>query len=261
MQIKKLSAQLLWLLVTIILLSFIIFCYYYLHEKHQGEEVKFLSKGEITTVNSIYIQKNDTNLVRVKAEIKNYLTEILEYQGVYFKTDSSDNLDSITKVDIIQKDELTEAISGKYGNNIEKIMDNYSLDTFIQILPTYPFKIKSYFWLSGHLLYLELIFWTLFGVFASLFYNVSEAIKRDEFKIGEIPIHIAKIFYAPLITIAIYLMINNLTSSGDVFIPSAGKGIIVLSFILGFFSGRAIRLLNKIKELILPKGKEEEQTT
>ena len=68
----------------------------------------------------------------------------------------------------------------------------------------------------------------------------------------------AKVFYAPLIALIIIFSYKLITSPGSAVFDYTSIEIIVFSFILGFFSGRAIELLNKIKDVILPGGKTEE---
>jgi hypothetical protein len=58
----------------------------------------------------------------------------------------------------------------------------------------------------------------------------------------------------PVISLVIYFSINRLISDGATSMAEFSHGTIVLSFILGFFSRRAIELIDKIKELILPLG-------
>ena len=107
--------------------------------------------------------------------------------------------------------------------------------------------------------YLEIIFWTWFGLIASLLYNVSEALRTTEFKINEVGVHIAKFFYSPLISLVIYFSINNLISDGSISLAEFSHGTIVFAFILGFFSGRAIELLTRVKDLILPLNAEKKE--
>jgi hypothetical protein len=122
---------------------------------------------------------------------------------------------------------------------------------------------RSYFWLTGSKTYLEAWLWCLIGVFASLIYYVSIANTKslttagDEdsgsFKPGEIPGQIGKMFYAPAVTIVLILGYHYLSGGNSNMIDiSVNNGLIVFSFIAGFFSGRLMKFLDKLKELILP---------
>ena len=101
---------------------------------------------------------------------------------------------------------------------------------------------------------MEIIFWTIFGVMASFLHRGTEAMKNDDFNLLEVPSQLAKLIYAPIISLIIYLSLDKFTNEGLIEVSTASNNAIILSFLLGFFSGRAILLLHKIKSLILPKG-------
>jgi hypothetical protein len=155
----------------------------------------------------------------------------------------------------------------------------FSTTQFSMVIPNFPIRVKSYFWLTegstrqysagcGKIegsVYLEIIFWTWFGLISGLLYLVSEALRTGDFDTKEIVVHISKFFYAPLISLIIYFSINRLISDSATSLAEYSNGTIVLSFILGFFSGRSIELLNRIKDLILPlnaaKGEDSPNTS
>lgn len=122
------------------------------------------------------------------------------------------------------------------------------------------FKVKSYFWLIGPLVYLEIIFWTWFGVICSLLFNLGIISKNRTtdptnpstyFDSSEVPSQVAKLLYAPACTLVIILGYNFFTDQSIVDISSS-KGVLVFAFIGGFYSSRLINFLDKLKEIILP---------
>ena len=134
----------------------------------------------------------------------------------------------------------------------------FDLKTFSYIVSQFPLKTKSFFWLGGNgWTYLEILFWSLFGLICSLLYNVSEAVSQKKFNENENPVHLAKLCYTPFLALIIYLAFDILTLNKDINVSQFGTGMIVFAFILGFFSRRAIDLLDRIKEIILP-GKSRE---
>jgi len=116
-----------------------------------------------------------------------------------------------------------------------------------------PLKVSSYFWLSGIGAYIEIIFWTIFGVLAFLIYSISCVIadKKVTFDPNHIPSQLSKLFYAPVITLIIIFAYQYATSGEGIELETS-KGILIVSFLLGFYSGRAIELLNRVKDVILP---------
>jgi hypothetical protein len=164
---------------------------------------------------------------------------------------------------VIQRIEtyLSHSFDQEMITNFDEVLRDYNTSEFPFILSSIKFRVRSFFWLTGNTQAFEIIFWSIFGVLSSLLYHGSEAIRTNTFKSSEVIVHIAKIFYAPICTIVIIFSINALTNSGDVSIEQFQYWLIILSFILGFYSGRTIELLNKLKDLILPLGKTEPGTS
>ncbi len=215
----KLKPKSVWLLITSSIVLVLSITYLVSHYKINGEREILLDKNQLNTVNSIIInEQNDS--IRSSTLIIEYLSDLLE----------------------LDKNDIRKNIVEKYG-----------IKHLPSILPTYTFYVKSYFWLASAKVYLEVIFWSLFGLLANLLYSVTRAQKFDKTRVYE---HIGKFFYTPFLSLIIYFSIDALINNGAVSFESIGKGTIILSFILGFFTRRAIILLGKVKDLILPTGNE-----
>ncbi|MGV3596319.1 MAG: hypothetical protein ACO1PI_00550 [Bacteroidota bacterium] len=132
------------------------------------------------------------------------------------------------------------------------LQPNNLVVTFIQ---NARFKVKSYFWLAGPHTYVEVIFWTIFGVITSILFYIAMAISKGTgFKPSETPGHLAKIAYSPFISLIIIFSYNYLSNPDSFFDVSASKGTLIISFLLGFYSSRAMKLLDKLKDIVLPYG-------
>lgn len=134
-------------------------------------------------------------------------------------------------------------------------MDNFSLPELKVILPKYPIQLRSYFWLYQNWVYFEIIFWCIFGVLANLLYYSSETLRDGKFLRQEIYTQFAKVIYSPFCVIIIYICYNKIQSSeveGDI---QYSIYSIVISFLLGFFSGRMIELLGRLKDVFLPSSR------
>lgn len=150
-------------------------------------------------------------------------------------------------------------------NTILVLIQRLSNRSVVTFLAATKFKVRSYFWSTGKAAYLEIVFWTLFGVLCSILYYVTEAIRaaaKDPASPGfdpdEIPNHFARLAYAPIVSLI--LVFGYQFFSGEQFAAiETGKGMLIISFLLGFYSGRAMKLLDKIKEILLPFGGEEAQ--
>ncbi len=117
-------------------------------------------------------------------------------------------------------------------------------------LKSFSFEEDSPFWLTGYFTFIEIVFWSLFGVLSSLLFHGTEAIRKREFKREEQSVHWAKLMYSPIVTIVVILGIEILSQGSDLNLDGLSYSLIVLSFILGFFSRKSIDLLARLKDII-----------
>jgi hypothetical protein len=150
-----------------------------------------------------------------------------------------------------------EPINEQEAYSFRKRYSALNRNAFFAMLPQISVSTSSYFWLNNKFKYLEVIFWSIFGVLANLLYFASEAMRKRRFDVKELPVYFAKVFYTPFIVLILILSYKQLTSSGEIQFDDTSVEIIIFSFILGFFSGRAIELLDKIKNILLPGGEKE----
>lgn len=234
----------------------------------------FFATGILVTLLSItYVSMHKTISEHGSMIVKLDVSSVNDLNRIIFsdasnqiQTDTTISNDSMRKQMAFTYLELKFNMANKAKwQDTKTMLMTLPLKNFADYLVGSTFEITSFFWLGSRYVYWEIIFWSWFGLLASLFYNVSEAIRlanSDEshkgFSMKELPVHIAKFFYTPFSAIIIFMSLDVLSSSGEVSVSQYGYGTIVLSFILGFFSGRTIELLNRIKEVVLPGGKKEE---
>ncbi len=127
-------------------------------------------------------------------------------------------------------------------------------------LPKFYIKQKSVFYLYGNWLYLEIVFWCLFGVLCNLIYSTTNSLTLRRFEKNEIYFQVGKLFYTPICVIIIYSCYNILLSNGEGKPVEISEGAIAISFLLGFYSGRMMAMLNKLKEIVLPFAQENEKS-
>lgn len=236
-----------WLLSLCCFLIVLAAAYIWVHQdKNRGSEYIQLNAIQIQGLNNILSVYPDSgkailqtdSVRRARAQRDAAVIEYLqsEYRG---------------KIDSVQVLQLRSVIS-KFDN---KDIGNY--------LTGKKIVVKSFFWLIGSDVYLEAWLWSLFGVLVSLIYYVSLAYSKSlsiigdddtgKFDPSELPSQIGKMFYAPACTIVIVLGYHFLSSSGSNMIDiNVNKGLIIFSFISGFFSGRLMKFLDKLKDLFLP---------
>ncbi len=154
------------------------------------------------------------------------------------------------KIDTTQLKEIVEYLS--YCTSIEAA----------GFLTTLHIRVKSYFWLTGPEVYFEVLFWSVFGVICSLLFRLGIIWKnattdpsnpQSEYDPDEVPSQAAKIFYAPICTLVLIFGYSYIQDKEMVDISSS-KGIIVISFIAGFYSQRMMAFLDRLKDLLLPNS-------
>jgi hypothetical protein len=138
---------------------------------------------------------------------------------------------------------------------IKDYISTYSAQEVGSLLAQLKLKVTSYFWLSGPFMYLEMIFWVIFGVICSnlfLLGNLGRTRGFGSFDPREVPYQVAKFFYAPFCTIMLILLYNYVKQN-DVIEVHATEGMIVFSFVAGLFSGRMMSFLERFKDALLPE--------
>jgi hypothetical protein len=194
-------------------------------------EYDSISKEKMTFINQITVDATITNpKVRV-SKLMQYMDNIFNYK--------------------LEKGQRRK---------IENFLLSAKPTEIISYLTNTRFKVESYFWLIGPFVYLEIVFCAVFGVLSSLLFNMGHIIKnsttdladpRTTFDPSEVPYQVAKLLYAPICTLAVILGYNFFKDENIADISSS-KGVIAFAFICGFYSGRLIALMDRLKEVLLP---------
>lgn len=241
-----------WLLMLCFLLSVVIIGYVVSHNIWKGKQYVQLDKQQILLLNK-YLN-NDQHKSSNSDSISFYRQQRDTYLIAYLKSEMHQQLD--------QK-EFTRTMDLISKMNHESVID---------FLAEKKFLVHSVFWLTGNKAYVEALLWSLMGVLVSLIYYVSIANTKSlhtagtddsgSFDPAEISGQVAKMFYAPTCTIVLILGYQYLIDTNNSMIDiSVNNGLIVFSFISGFFSGRVMRFLDRLKELVLPFGTSSQPTT
>lgn len=234
-----------WFWSSLAISLLVIVVYVVLHCALDGEgELIYLTDVQVENANEI---------------LSDPVFDTLRHQESKVSGDSLCKLQLTRYLEVVLGCSTMEADTLNGASPVAKTIAPFTVTELKRMLPTLPFKVPSLFWLSGKKAMLEMIFWALFGLIASILYRVTEAIQNREFDARKIPIHLAKIIYAPLSTIILIFSIGSWTSDNGKAFMSVSYGLIVGSFVLGFFSGRTVDLLKRIKDILLPLGGDEEK--
>lgn len=237
--------------------------------KYEYEYVK-LDKDQMQQINRIYFDssKRDTSLLKnttvnldslkLGDTIINANNQVKKYHGI--DTSNCNECTKEQKVICFLWNEFNHKLDSAQMNNISQYLNCSTGTEATNFLLNQRFQIKSYFWLTGPLVYWEIIFWSWFGVICSILFNLGVISKNSTtnpqdpttyFDSSEIPSQVAKLLYAPACTLAIVLGYNFFNGDNLVDINSS-KGVLVFAFIGGFYSSRLISFLDRLKEILLP---------
>lgn len=254
-----------WLLLLIIMLVGTLIIYLSVHSLEQFTAEK---------ANKYFDDPHEAEYKTMDNADISHITALINAGSTFIPTANLVQVDSTTGEQIVQampnvrfkdnpncrvvKDYVLSQLPYVYPQDTAKIfslLDEQPNSLAVSFIETARFRVKSYFWLSGPHTYLEIIFWTIFGVLTSILFYIGAAIANGTgFKPEETPGHLAKIAYSPFISLII-IFSYNLISNPDSFLDvSASKGTLIVSFLLGFYSSRAMKLLDKLKDVVLPYG-------
>ena len=145
-------------------------------------------------------------------------------------------------------------------NHVQGFITGARAQEAISYIGNTPFRVRSYFWLSGPAVYVEVIFCALFGVFCNLLFVLGAvgnnsttdlANPATQFDVLEILGQVAKIIYAPICTLFVVLGYSLIKGQNIVDID-LGKGLLIFGFVGGYYSSRVIALMDRLKDVLLP---------
>ncbi len=215
---------------------------HYIWQDRRGKEFVQLNKGQMDVINASIMVNPDSNL-----HCEALLLQRKERDAFiinYLQTEYHHNIDAA------------------YLSDLRYLMAKQSSKDLFSYLSKARILIRGPFWLTGNTIYVEAFFWSVFGVLVSLIYYVSlanakgstvaGADENDSFNPREVPGQLAKLFYAPACTMVILLGYHIISSSDNMVDISANKGLLVFSFIAGFYSIRLMKFMDRLKDLLLP---------
>lgn len=226
-----------WLFVLISMLLLLLIPYIIIHNRsNAGAEYVQLTEKQVQRISAVILL--DTT------KPGNPNTPVLTKEQIALVVDF---------LNVELSGDIDKAQLGEIKNYLSKV-DKREATAF---LTDTRFKVRSYFFLTGSATYIEVIFWAMFGVIGSLLFYVADAYRKkqtdpnDGFDPTEIPYQIAKLFYAPL-TVLVLVLGYGLISGQELIDIDAGKGMIIFAFVGGFYSGRLMNFLDRLKDVLLP---------
>lgn len=110
-------------------------------------------------------------------------------------------------------------------------------------------------WFEGYI-WVDVIFFSLFGVLTNLAYAAAKHVREKDFDKTQKGWYISKIVQAPFITLAVVLILRNMSVEAinmKIDLRNSSRQVIIaVSYIMGYFSRRTLAYLERIKDWIMP---------
>lgn len=238
-----------WILKYIVITVLLSAVYFFTHFIQSGNETIYLTEDQRTFIQNLKDSFDD--------EVQNISIEKGSSSKVQYDSIINQNLRLIDNyINCCIKDSISIS-------SYQEAFEYLQKENFRLFLNDFSWTRKSFFWLDSNLVIVEIIFWSFIGVLCSLLFHGSEAIRLNNFDPKELAIHYSKLTYSPIITLIIIFSGNVLIHDGSINVDGLTYWVIVLSFILGFYSRRTIDLLDRIKDLVFrssPTKRDSENT-
>ncbi len=248
-----------WFMCIVLVLAFWTALYVFTHTQANwsGYEYASLNTAQVKQVNKIL----NPNAAVARQTSSGYIDSgaSINYSETPVAIQNMDDCGSNCRIDkalLYLNKEYDNRIGQSEQDALRKYISTFGLQDVGLYLVDYKIKVGSFFWLTGPMVYLEIIFWTMIGVLSSILFSIGSVLRRpdaDAFNRKEIVYQVAKMFYAPFSAIIIVLAYSYFRHNITLNIE-ASSGIIVFAFIAGLYSGRFMNFLNRIKQAVLPTG-------
>lgn len=261
------------LLVGILLLCTVVYLFAHSNSGRRGYEYTRFTTADIRHVNSILaydLPVTTTNSIGVKKQqVSNNNDGFLDsypedeepstYLSEFPANNSFSNLSEreslklrAQKVLIYIKSQYGAVLDEDQMSTIEEYIMTFNARELGIFLADYKLKVQSYFWLTGRMVYAEVIFWVLVGVLCSLLFSVGKQVRKgkDNFNHRDIIYQIARLFYAPFAAILLVLIYSYLKNDTTLNIE-ANVSILVIAFLIGLYSGVIMELFDRFKNMVL----------
>lgn len=177
----------------------------------------------------------------------NYIGEYKQLENAYYNSEQAERKERVRKAITYISSQYGNEISSSQLNNIEQYLSTFSPKETGIFLADYRLSVTSFFWLSGSLVYAEVIFWVIFGVLCSLLFFAGNNIRKSEGNTQkDIVYQLARLFYAPFKGVILVLIYTYL-KGGTTLHVEAGEGIIILAFLVGISSGVVLEFWDRVR--------------
>ncbi len=203
------------------------------------------NRQRITNTNDGFLDSyNDDS---TESEYEPYIATFPESNTINNYSEEQDRKERVKKAMIYISSQYGEEIDPKQMATIQQYLGTFTPRETGIFLADYRLRLRSFFWLSGKLLYAEVVSWVIFGVLCSLLFFIGKNVGRgDGISFRVIIYQSARLLYAPFAAVILVLVYSYIKGNATLHIE-ASELIIIFGFILGFYSGTVMDLLDRLK--------------
>ena len=104
------------------------------------------------------------------------------------------------------------------------------------------------------MVYAEVVFWVIFGVLCGMLFLLGKCIRKNsDLCARDMLYQLAKLFYAPFFAVLVVIAYSYFKDRSTLNIDGS-EALIIISFIIGFYSGTFMEILDRVKYVLLNSG-------
>lgn len=176
-----------------------------------------------------------------------YIATFPEHNSISTMDAETEQKERVKKAMIYISSQYGEEIDPKQMATIQQYISTFTPRETGIFLADYRLRLRSFFWLSGKLLYAEVVSWVIFGVLCSLLFFIGKnAGKENGISFRVIIYQSARLLYAPFAAVILVLVYSYLKGDATLHVE-ASELIIIFGFLLGFYSGSVMELMDRLR--------------
>lgn len=209
------------------------------------EDARAFAKQRVTNTNDGFLDTYRIDSTEDKSAIERY-PESYTYSTM---SEADDRKERVRKAMIYISSQYGQDIDATELANIRQYISTFGPRETGIFLSDYNLRVRSFFWLTGAMVYAEVIFWVIFGVLCSILFYIGNLVRRGNGHSSNqrnIIYQSARLFYAPFAAVMLVLAYSYLKGGATLQID-ASAAIIIFAFLLGFYSGLVLDLYDRLK--------------
>lgn len=178
---------------------------------------------------------------------KPYIATFPESGSMSNMDEGNNDRDRVKKAMIYLASQYGDEIDTDQMATIQQYISTFTPRETGIFLADYRLRVRSFFWLSGIMLYAEVVSWVIFGVVCSLLFFIGKNSANGGWLTQRTVLYqSARLLYAPFAAVIFVLVYSYLKGNATLHVE-ASELVIILGFIFGFYSGSIMEVLDRLR--------------